>query len=222
MKKSFVIITLVALCAISIAVGKDEKYSEILKSAIQITDNAIFGKIQIAAFATLMILGVLILELLSLYREWKNGQALILEIDQLTTQHRKLSAKYINGLTSESDKSIESQDQRFIKKAIKIVEDNIGYPGFNVESMTREIGMSRANLHRKIKSITGFPPGELIRKIRLEKAAKLLLNQAKSVSQVSYIVGFEDHSYFSKAFKKQFGVLPSAYLRSKGQYVERI
>jgi AraC-like DNA-binding protein len=218
MKKSFVIITLVALGAISIVVDQDEKYSEVVKAAIQITDNAIFGKIQPAAFAILMLLAVFTYQLLSLFREWNNRQILILEIDQLTTQHRELSAKYINELTSESDNSIESQDQRFLKKAIKIAEDNIGDPGFNVESMTREIGMSRANLHRKLKAITGFPPGELIRNIRLEKAATLLLNQTESVSQIGYIVGFEDHSYFSKAFKKQFGVPPSAYLRSKTQH----
>ena len=154
-----------------------------------------------------------------LYREQKNRQILNLEIDQLETQHKELSEKYKNVLTSGTEQSMESQDQSLLKKAIKIVEDNIGDSTFSVESMAKEIGMSRTNLHRKIKGITGLPPSELIRNIRLRKAAVLLLNQAESVSQIGYTVGFEDHSYFSKSFKKQFGVPPSEYLRSKRQAV---
>jgi len=66
-------------------------------------------------------------------------------------------------------------------------------------------------MHRKIKAITGFPPSELIRNIRLRRAAHLLKNQTDSIAQISFSVGFEDHSYFSKSFKKQFGVTPSEY-----------
>ena len=80
-----------------------------------------------------------------------------------------------------------------------------------------EMGMSRTNLHRKLKAITGFPPSELIRNIRLRKAAQLLLNQADSIAQISFSVGFEDHSYFSKSFKRQFGVTPSEYFQSMRQ-----
>jgi AraC-like DNA-binding protein len=91
---------------------------------------------------------------------------------------------------------------------------------FNVEKMAKEMGMSRTNMHRKIKAITGFPPSELIRSIRLRKAAILLLNQANSVSQISFTVGFDNHSYFSKAFKKHFGVPPSEYLQSQGKMAD--
>jgi AraC-like DNA-binding protein len=71
--------------------------------------------------------------------------------------------------------------------------------------------MSRTSLHRKIKSITGFPPSELIRSIRLRKAARLISSRADSAAQISRMVGFEDYSHFSKAFKKHFGVSPSSY-----------
>lgn len=74
--------------------------------------------------------------------------------------------------------------------------------------------MSRASLHRKLKAITGFPPSEFIRNIRLRKAAALLSSQADSVTQIGIAVGFEDQSYFSKSFKKQFGVPPSEYLQA--------
>ena len=164
---------------------------------------------------TLIVISSVVIYRLLLYRERKNRQILNLEIDQLENQHKELSEKYKNALASGNEEAMDSQDQCLLKKAIKIVEDNIGDSTFSVESMAKEIGMSRTNLHRKIKSITGFPPSELIRNIRLRKAAALLLNQTESVSQIGYTVGFEDHSYFSKSFKKQFGVPPSEYLRSR-------
>ena len=164
---------------------------------------------------TLLVTSSLVIYRLLLYRERKNRQILNLEIDQLENQHKELSEKYKNAFASGNEESMDSLDQNLLKKAIKIVEDNIGDSAFSVESMAKEIGMSRTNLHRKLKGITGFPPSELIRNIRLRKAATLLLNQTESVSQIGYTVGFEDHSYFSKSFKKQFGVPPSEYLRSR-------
>ena len=174
--------------------------------------------ILITALVLLAVVSVAVYRLL-LYRERKNQKILNLELDQLEIQHKELSEKYKNVLTGGTQQSMESQEQSLLRKAIKIVEDNIGNSDFNVETLAREIGMSRTNLHRKMKAITGFPPSELIRNIRLRKAAALLLNQSESVSQIGYIVGFEDHSYFSKSFKKQFGVPPSEYLRSQRQAI---
>jgi AraC-like DNA-binding protein/uncharacterized protein HemY len=149
------------------------------------------------------------------FRERKNRQILNLEIDRLTSEHNKLSEKYRSAFMVKDEKSIDSLDQRLLKKAIEVIESNMSDPLFTVEKMGKEMGMSRTNLHRKIKEITGFAPSELIRNIRLRKAASLLLSEWNSVSQISSVVGFEDHSYFSKSFKKQFGVPPSEYLQSK-------
>jgi AraC-like DNA-binding protein/tetratricopeptide (TPR) repeat protein len=167
--------------------------------------------------AVLALTGILSVAIyyLQQYRERKNLMILNLEIDRLTTQNNELSEKYKGVLASGNAKSIESIDQRLFKKAIEVVEENISDPLFGVEQMSKELGMSRTNMHRKLKAITGFPPSELIRNIRLRKAASLLLNKADTVSQISLMVGFEDHSYFSKSFKKQFGVTPSEYLSSK-------
>ncbi|HMI66194.1 MAG TPA: helix-turn-helix domain-containing protein, partial [Cyclobacteriaceae bacterium] len=167
--------------------------------------------------AVLALTGILSVAIyyLQQYRERKNLMILNLEIDRLTTQNNALSEKYKEVWASGNAKSIESIDQRLFKKAIEVVEENISDPLFGVEQMSKELGMSRTNMHRKLKAITGFPPSELIRNIRLRKAASLLLNKADSVSQISLMVGFDDHSYFSKAFKKQFGVTPSEYLSSK-------
>lgn len=154
---------------------------------------------------------------LRVYRENKNREILNLEIDYLTAQHKEMSESSKNLILGTNEKPIESQDQRLLKAAIEVVEKNMKDPLFGVEKMAKEMGMSRTNMHRKIKAITGFPPSELIRSIRLRRAAVLLLNQADTVSQISLMVGFEDHSYFSKSFKKQFGVPPSEYLASVSQ-----
>lgn len=156
----------------------------------------------------------LVVYFLQRYRERKNREILNLQIDSLITQQTELSEKYKNILTVRGEKSIVSHDQRLLKRAIDAVEKNIANPLFSVEKMGEEMGMSRTNLHRKIKEITGFPPSELIRNIRLRKAASMLRSETDSVSQIGFAVGFEDHSYFSKAFKKQFGVTPSEYHRS--------
>ena len=106
---------------------------------------------------------------------------------------------------------MESYDQALLKKAIAIVESKIADPELSVEMMATEMNMSRTSLHRKIKSITGFPPSELIRSIRLRTAAKLIANRVDTATQIALRVGFEDYSHFSKAFKKHFGVSPSSY-----------
>jgi AraC-like DNA-binding protein/Tfp pilus assembly protein PilF len=159
---------------------------------------------------------LVIMALISIYyvrgvREKKNRKLLNHEIDYLTNQHKELAEKFKNVLSGENDDVKDSQDQRILKKAIEVIEMNIHDPLFGVEKMSREMAMSRTNMHRKIKAITGFPPSELIRNIRLRKAAALILNRVDTVSNISFMVGFEDQSYFSKSFKKQFGVPPSEY-----------
>ena len=145
------------------------------------------------------------------YRYRKNREVLNLEIDYLTQQHKETEDKYKASLVPESSEQLESHDQKLLKQAIFIVEDNMADPLFGVEKMASDMNMSRASLHRKIKSITGFPPSELIRSIRLRKAAKLILNKVDSVSQIALLVGFNDYSHFSKSFKKHFGVSPTSY-----------
>jgi AraC-like DNA-binding protein len=148
-------------------------------------------------------------------REKKNRKILNLEIDYLTNQHKELAEKFKNVLGGETAEVQDSHNHRILKKAIEIIETNIQDPLFGVEKMSREMAMSRTNMHRKIKAITGFPPSELIRNIRLRKAATLILNRVDTVSNISFMVGFEDQSYFSKSFKKQFGVPPSEYHQLK-------
>ncbi|MEO5978306.1 MAG: helix-turn-helix domain-containing protein [Chryseolinea sp.] len=174
----------------------------------------IWRNILIAGIILLAVLSILIYKI-QRGREKKDRAILNLQIDTLTYQNKELSTKYKTTLTGFDQIPVESQDQRLLKKAIAIIEQNIGNSGFSVEKMSDEMGMSRTNMHRKIKAVTGFPPSELIRNIRLRKAALLLKNKADTVSQISFAVGFDDQSYFSKAFKKQFGVTPSEYDQSQ-------
>jgi AraC-like DNA-binding protein len=148
------------------------------------------------------------------YRERKNRQILNLEIDNLTVQQREMSERYRRILTAGNETPGNTLDQSLLKKVIHIIEENIDNPRFGVEELADRMNMSRTNLHRKMKAITNFPASELIRTIRLRKAAELLLNQTDTVSQVGLMVGFDDHSHFSKSFRKQFGVSPSEYTKS--------
>ena len=145
------------------------------------------------------------------FRYRKNREMLNLEIDYLTKQHKEAVDKYKRLQTPEIEEDIVTAEQRLLKQAIEIVEANIGDSQMSVEKMAEAMNMSRTSLHRKLKSITGFPPSELIRSIRLRKAARLIANKADSPTQVAHAVGFEDYSHFSKVFKKHFGVSPSEY-----------
>jgi AraC-like DNA-binding protein len=191
--------------------AKKDQQIEVLQRDRQI--QLIWRNIFISALILLTFLSVAIYSWRR-YRDVKNRQILNIQIDTLVSQKNELSAKYKDVLTSKQDVSLISQDQKFLKKAIELVESKMSDPLFSVESMCDELAMSRTNLHRKIKAITGFPASEFIRTIRLRKAAMLLRNQTDAVSQIGFAVGFESHSYFSKAFKKHFGTSPSEYSQS--------
>lgn len=151
------------------------------------------------------------------YRENKNKEMLNLQIDLLTAQQAEMTEKYKEAILAMDEAPGESQDQQFIRKALEVVEQYIADPQFGVEKMAEEMNMSRGNLHRRLKSVSGFVPSDFIRTVRLKRAAHLLKCQTDSVAQVGFTVGFEDQSYFSKCFKKQFGISPSEFTRSMAQ-----
>lgn len=112
---------------------------------------------------------------------------------------------------------ITSLDEKLIEKAIKYVEDNMSRSELSVEELSRELGMSRVHLYKKLLQITGKTPIEFIRVIRLKRAAQLLRESQLHVSEVAFEVGFNNPKYFSRYFKDEFGVLPSVYQEKEGK-----
>lgn len=112
---------------------------------------------------------------------------------------------------------ITSLDEKLIEKAIKYVEDNMSRTELSVEELSRELGMSRVHLYKKLLQITGKTPIEFIRVIRLKRAVQLLRESQLHVSEVAFEVGFNNPKYFSRYFKDEFGVLPSVYQEKEGK-----
>lgn len=108
-----------------------------------------------------------------------------------------------------------SVDDQFMQKLYTVLHDNLSNPDLDLDGFCREIGMSRSNLYRKIKAITGFSPNEFVRNFRLEMAAKLLKESKMPVSDVYVAVGFNSHAYFTNCFKALYGVPPSEYLQQE-------
>ena len=102
----------------------------------------------------------------------------------------------------------------FLQKAYDVISQNISNEAFSVELFAENLSVSKSLLYKKIVSLTGEPPVEFIRRIRLNKAAKLIENKFGNLSEIALEVGFNNPSYFAECFKKQFGVTPSRYLRS--------
>jgi len=132
-------------------------------------------------------------------------------VTNLIAQRKMLAAKYRATLSNAVTNREPSLDEKFLQRAKALVEENIGNPGFGVEQMAKEIYLSRAQLFRKLKAITGLSPKEFINDIRLQRAAALILAKADTVSQIGYSVGYNEQSYFAKRFRKKFGVAPSDY-----------
>jgi AraC-like DNA-binding protein len=118
------------------------------------------------------------------------------------------------------DIEITSLDEQFLQKAISLVEDNMSNVDYTVEELSRDLGVSRTLLYKKILNLTGKPPLEFIRILRLKRAAQLLEKSQLNVSEIAFKVGYNDPKYFRKHFKNEFGILPSHYpgkLKSKDE-----
>ncbi|MDH4058346.1 MAG: ATP-binding protein, partial [Cyclobacteriaceae bacterium] len=136
-------------------------------------------------------------------------------IHNLIEIRRKLQKKFSNQFSlAASEIKVDSLDTQFLKKVKQTIEDRIGDPSLSVESLSEEIAMSNVQLYRKLKALTGMTANELIRNIRLDRAASLLKQHAGNVSEVAFQVGFNNLSYFAKCFKEKFNVSPSAFTSS--------
>ena len=134
-------------------------------------------------------------------------------INNLLESRRKLKELYAHdALVEAREVGTTKRDKEFIDLIIKVVEKNLDNTELEIEDIAREVGMSRSKLYTKIHSLTGQPVGDFVRKIRLKTAAKMIVSENVSITEVMERVGIQSQSYFTKAFKKEFGKTPTQYL----------
>ena len=135
-----------------------------------------------------------------------------MNIDNLLLLQENMRSKFTQQFTLHpSDVEIESTDEEFLNKVLYLLEENISNSEFNVNQFAAEIGMSTPVFYKKIKALTGLTVNNFVKSIRLKRAVQLLNQNAGNVSEIAYMVGFNDAKYFSKEFRKQYGKTPSAY-----------
>ena len=143
-------------------------------------------------------------------------EVLLSRIRNLIAQQATLKKSFREKIEANpSTIAISSADEQFIQQALQVVEKHLSDPDFSVEDLSRALYMSRVSVYKKILSLTGKTPIEFIRSIRLKRAAQLLEKSQLTVAEVAYEVGFNNPKYFSRYFKTEYNVLPSAYGRQR-------
>lgn len=135
-------------------------------------------------------------------------------VENLLKNRQRIRGKFSGAYQEDKIKEIEleSDNDILMKRIMKVINDNLDNTDLKVEMLSMEIGLSRVQLHRRMKEMTGISTGEFIRNIRLKKAAELLSEKKVNVSQVAYMVGFSSLTHFSTAFRKFYGVSPTEYM----------
>lgn len=131
-----------------------------------------------------------------------------LRLSQLITSRQLIFNKYFSVISDADNKTTTSIDKEFIEKVLGYINESIGDPNLNVESLASQLNLSRSQFYRKIKALTNQTANEFIRNIRLLRAKQIIETGNNNISEVCYKVGFSSPSYFTKCFKSHFGVLP--------------
>lgn len=140
------------------------------------------------------------------------------KINNILKAKQRLRCYYSNTIDIDTAKMTSNNlDEEFMSKAIQIVEENIDEEDFTADDLAEKLCVSRSSLYLKMNSVSGEPPANFIRRIRFNKACKLLLEGRYSISEISSKVGFSSPSYFSTSFKKYVGCLPSDYVKNRSK-----
>jgi signal transduction histidine kinase/CheY-like chemotaxis protein/AraC-like DNA-binding protein/streptogramin lyase len=141
-----------------------------------------------------------------------NINILIARIKNIIEIRKNLRKIFSKELTPDPSKFVcSSPDEEFIKKAMEVVGQNFTNPEFGVDEFVNKMNVSRSLLHKKLSSLTDQSAGDFINALRMKKAAGLILLNHLSISEIAFEVGFNDPKYFSRSFKKYFGITPSDY-----------
>ncbi len=139
-----------------------------------------------------------------------------LVIHNLIKNRMKVKGKF-SGAQQQEGKvktiTFKSSDEQLMERIVKTVNQYLENSEFNVQFLADEVGLSRVQLRRKVKSLTGISTGEFIRNIRLQQAEKLLLEKKMNISQVAYSLGFTNQTHFTTLFKKMYGLSPTEYIQ---------
>ena len=141
-------------------------------------------------------------------------EELHIQIDNLIAGVRRLRGKF-SGAVSQEERieniEVKGNDEALMERIMKSVNANMSNPSYTVDTMAEDVGISRAQLHRKMKEMTGIATGKFLRNLRMEQAARLLREGKINVAQIADRVGYADQAHFSTAFKSHFGQSPSEY-----------
>ena len=141
-----------------------------------------------------------------------SAKELKVRVRNLIYQRKQLRKRFSKStIIKPSEVTAVSMDQEFLENTIKVIEENFEDPQFSIEKLADEVNMSISQLNRKLNALVAQPAGQLIRSLRLQRAADLLKQNADNVAGICYKVGFNDQGYFGRVFKKQFGVSPNVY-----------
>ena len=141
-----------------------------------------------------------------------SSQLLRATVENLIENRRKLQQRFSQEVfLLPKDIAISSSDEKFLENLQKVLDNKLTSSNFSAESFSNEMNVSRMQLHRKLKALTGQSTTEFIRGQRLKLAAKLMRENKISISEIGYTVGFNDPSYFTRCFKNEYGVSPSEF-----------
>ena len=118
--------------------------------------------------------------------------------------------------------SNDRRDEEFLSKCREIVLSHLNDPGLSVDLMVRELGMSRASVFRKLKTVVDMTPNDFMKQIRLKEAARLMVEGKYSITEIGYLTGFSSPSYFAKCFAKEFDILPTEFISKIRQDTESV
>lgn len=140
------------------------------------------------------------------------GENQIVISSSLAKVYNRLKPK--TGMKNNFIKVLNTRYEDFLIRLLEMIEQKWNEEGFNINSLVKQFGMSRAQLYRKITELTGYSPNNFIREVRLKNALKLIETQKGNISEIAYESGFNNPSYFSRCFYNKFGILPSEYVHN--------
>lgn len=143
-----------------------------------------------------------------------------LTIDNIIANHLRLKGIYSGALKQEGkveDIDVKGNNEQLMERIMESINKHLDDNEYSIEILCKEVGISRAHLHRKMKEMAGISISEFIRNLRLEQAARLLKEQKLNITQVAFSVGFNNQSHFSTVFRKYFGMTPSKFVESENK-----